>query len=78
MRDFVCGAAPSLARFPGSPSRPRQARPNQTADDKAPDLRAFAGQTGFGAAWKKTSNETLDELAVELDDPSFPAGSGAP
>ena len=32
-----------------------------------------AGQTEFGAAWKKVSNENRDDLSVKLDDPSFPA-----
>jgi uncharacterized protein (DUF736 family) len=41
--------------------------------DKAPDFRIFAGQTEFGAAWKKTSRENRDYLSVKLDDPSFPA-----
>ena len=42
-------------------------------NDKAPDFRIFAGQTEFGAAWKKTSRENRDYLSVKLDDPSFPA-----
>jgi uncharacterized protein (DUF736 family) len=42
-------------------------------NDKAPDFRIFAGQTEFGAAWKKTSREDRDYLSVKLDDPSFPA-----
>lgn len=42
-------------------------------NDKAPDFRIFAGQTEFGAAWKKTSREHRDYLSVKLDDPSFPA-----
>jgi uncharacterized protein (DUF736 family) len=50
-----------------------QFRPNEKSDDKAPDFRIFAGQTEFGAAWKKTSNENRDYLSVKLDDPSFPA-----
>ena len=40
-------------------------------NDKAPDFRIFAGQTEFGAAWKKTSRENRDYLSVKLDDPSF-------
>ncbi|WP_291832907.1 DUF736 domain-containing protein [Brevundimonas sp.] len=31
------------------------------------------GQTEFGAAWKKTSQQNRDYLSVKLDDPSFPA-----
>ena len=43
-------------------------------NDKAPDYRIFAGNTEFGAAWKKTAKETSREyLSVKLDDPSFPA-----
>lgn len=45
----------------------------ETDNDKAPDFRIFAGQTEFGAAWKKTSRENRDYLSVKLDDPSFPA-----
>jgi antirestriction protein ArdC/uncharacterized protein (DUF736 family) len=48
-------------------------RPNEKSDDKAPDFRIFAGQTEFGAAWKKTSQQNRDYLSVKLDDPSFPA-----
>ena len=48
-------------------------RPNEKSDDKAPDYRIFAGQTEFGAAWKKTSRENREYLSVKLDDPSFPA-----
>lgn len=48
-------------------------RPNEKTDDKAPDYRIFAGQTEFGAAWKKTSREDREYLSVKLDDPSFPA-----
>ncbi len=51
-----------------------QLRPNEKgAEDKAPDFRIFAGQTEFGAAWKKTSRENRQYLSVKLDDPSFPA-----
>lgn len=46
---------------------------NEKSDDKAPDYRIFAGQTEFGAAWKRTSRENRDYLSVKLDDPSFPA-----
>ncbi|MFB7881452.1 DUF736 domain-containing protein [Brevundimonas diminuta] len=48
-------------------------RPNEKSDDKAPDYRIFAGQTEFGAAWRKTSRENREYLSVKLDDPSFPA-----
>jgi uncharacterized protein (DUF736 family) len=48
-------------------------RTNEGENDKAPDFRVFAGQTEFGAAWKKTSREERDYLSVKLDDPSFPA-----
>lgn len=48
-------------------------RPNEKNDEKAPDYRIFAGQTEFGAAWKKTSREDRAYLSVKLDDPSFPA-----
>lgn len=50
-----------------------QFRASETDNDKAPDFRIFAGQTEFGAAWKKTSRENRDYLSVKLDDPSFPA-----
>jgi uncharacterized protein (DUF736 family) len=53
--------------------RQAQFRPNEKADDRAPDFRIFAGQTEFGAAWKKTSRENRDYLSVKLDDPSFAA-----
>lgn len=53
--------------------RNAQLRPNEKADDKAPDDRIFAGSTEFGAAWKKTSQANRDYLSVKLDDPSFPA-----
>jgi uncharacterized protein (DUF736 family) len=49
-----------------------QLRPNEKTDDKAPDFRIFSGQTEFGAAWKKTSQQNRDYLSVKLDDPSFP------
>jgi uncharacterized protein (DUF736 family) len=50
-----------------------QFRPNDKADEKAPDFRIFAGQTEFGAAWRKTSRENREYLSVKLDDPSFVA-----
>jgi uncharacterized protein (DUF736 family) len=51
----------------------KQARlqPVTSESDKAPDYRIFAGQTEFGAAWKKTSREERPYLSVKLDDPSF-------
>ena len=43
-------------------------------NDKAPDYRILAGATEFGAAWKKTAqNSEREYLSVKLDDPSFPA-----
>ena len=48
-------------------------RPNEQTDDKAPDFRIFAGQTEFGAARKKTSQQNREYLSVKLDDPSFTA-----
>lgn len=48
-------------------------RPTRKAHPKAPDFRVFADETEFGAAWKKSSRENRDYLAVKLDDPSFPA-----
>ena len=50
-----------------------QFRSSDKENDRAPDFRIFAGQTEFGAAWKKTSRENRDYLSVKLDDPSFPA-----
>ena len=50
-----------------------QFRPAEKDNDKAPDYRIFAGQTEFGAAWRKISRENRDYLSVKLDDPSFPA-----
>ena len=47
--------------------------PAEKTNDKAPDFRIFAGQTEFGAGWKKKSSEGRDYLSVKLDDPSFPA-----
>jgi uncharacterized protein (DUF736 family) len=47
--------------------------PAEKGKDKAPDYRVFAGQTEFGAAWKKKSNEGREYLSLKLDDPSFPA-----
>ena len=48
-------------------------RPNEKTDDKAPDFRIFSGQTEFGAAWKRKSQQDRDYLSVKLDDPSFPS-----
>jgi uncharacterized protein (DUF736 family) len=45
---------------------------SEKENDKAPDYRIFAGQTEFGAAWKKTSGAGREYLSVKLDDPSFP------
>lgn len=50
-----------------------QFRPADKDNDKAPDFRIFAGQTEFGAAWKKVSRDNRNYLSVKLDDPSFPA-----
>jgi uncharacterized protein (DUF736 family) len=47
--------------------------PAEKENDKAPDYRIFAGQTEFGAAWRKTSGAGREYLSVKLDDPSFPA-----
>ena len=46
-------------------------RPCEKSGERGPDYRVFAGQTEFGAAWKKTSRENRDYLSVKLDDPSF-------
>ena len=50
-----------------------QFRPADKDNDKAPDFRIFSGQTEFGAAWAKRSNEGRDYLGLKLDDPSFTA-----
>ena len=46
-----------------------------TDNDKAPDLRAYAGNgIEFGAAWtKRTKDGARAYHSVKLDDPSFPA-----
>ena len=46
-----------------------------TDNDKAPDLRAYAGNgIEFGAAWtKRTKDGGRAYHSVKLDDPSFPA-----
>jgi uncharacterized protein (DUF736 family) len=48
-------------------------RPATKENDKAPDFRIYAGQTEFGAAWKKTSREGREYISAKLDDPSFAA-----
>ena len=43
--------------------------------DQAAPISALCGaphNAGFGAAWRKTSNEGREYLSVKLDDPSFP------
>jgi uncharacterized protein (DUF736 family) len=48
--------------------------PTEGESERGLDFRIFAGNTEFGAAWKKTARETQREyLSVKLDDPSFPA-----
>jgi uncharacterized protein (DUF736 family) len=48
--------------------------PADKDNDKAPDLRGYAGGIEIGAAWKRTAKETGREFfSVKLDDPSFPA-----
>ena len=42
--------------------RQAQFRATEKTDEKAPDFRIFAGQTEFGAAWKRTSRENRDYL----------------
>ena len=46
-----------------------------TDSEKAPDLRAYAGNgIEFGAAWtKRTKDGARTYHSVKLDDPSFPA-----
>jgi uncharacterized protein (DUF736 family) len=48
-----------------------QIRPCEKTAERGPDYRVFAGQTEFGAAWKKTSKDNNDYLSVKLDDLSF-------
>ena len=52
-------------------------RAHQRQQDGGPrtrgSFRIFAGQTEFGAAWRKTSGAGREYLSVKLDDPSFPA-----
>lgn len=52
-------------------ARLTQAEPSQ--NEKAPDLRVFAGNVEIGAAWKRTSQENTAYHSVKLDDQSFPA-----
>jgi uncharacterized protein (DUF736 family) len=48
--------------------------PTDKDNDKAPDLRGYAGAVEVGAGWKRTARETGREFySVKLDDPSFPA-----
>ena len=49
--------------------------PSPTDSEKAPDLRAYAGNgIEFGAAWtKRTKDGARTYHSVKLDDPSFPA-----
>jgi uncharacterized protein (DUF736 family) len=48
--------------------------PTEKDNDKAPDLRGYAGSVEIGAGWKRTAKETGREFfSVKLDDPSFPA-----
>ena len=47
--------------------------PSEGESERGPDFRIFAGQTEFGAAWKKTSRENRDYISVKIDDPTFPA-----
>lgn len=51
--------------------KPVQIRPCEKTGERGPDYRVFAGQTEFGAAWKKTSKDKNDYLSVKLDDLSF-------
>jgi uncharacterized protein (DUF736 family) len=53
--------------------KPARLQPAHSESEKGPDYRIFAGQTEFGAAWKKTSREEREYLSVKLDDPSFAA-----
>ncbi|MBQ1562057.1 DUF736 domain-containing protein [Caulobacter sp.] len=46
-------------------------RPCEKSGERGPDYRVFAGQTEFGAAWKKTSRDNNEYLSVKLDDLSF-------
>src|SRR3546814_19460424 len=41
--------------------------------DKGPQFRVYAGSVALGAAWQKTTEQDLDYLPVNLDDPTFPA-----
>ena len=48
-------------------------KPSATDNDKAPDLRFFAGAVEFGAGWSKKSREDREYVSCKLDDPSLPA-----
>ncbi len=48
-------------------------RPVATDNEKAPDLRFYAGRVEFGAGWTKTSREDREYVSCKLDDPSLPA-----
>jgi uncharacterized protein (DUF736 family) len=41
--------------------------------EKAPNLRAMAGNVEIGAVWQRTSKDDTIYHLVRLDDPSFPA-----
>ena len=45
----------------------------ESASDKGPQFRVYAGTAEIGAAWQKTGDSGRDYLSVKLDDPSFPA-----
>jgi uncharacterized protein (DUF736 family) len=51
----------------------RFAPADPSQNEKAPDLRAMAGNIEIGAAWKRTSKENTVYHSVKLDDPSFHA-----
>lgn len=41
------------------------------ANDKAPDLIAYAGDIEIGAAWKRTSEKGNEFISLSIDDASF-------
>ncbi|MEM0985123.1 MAG: DUF736 domain-containing protein [Pseudomonadota bacterium] len=42
------------------------------ANDKAPDVRIYAGGAELGAGWRETAKDDGKEyLSIKLDDPSF-------
>ena len=45
----------------------------ESASEKGPQFRIYAGAVELGAAWQKTGDSGRDYLSVKLDDPSFPA-----